>query len=80
MGREVASSAHAELSEEQVAVHVMARETRLKEIIANCEATWAQGLKRVYYHTDRTVATTSYTITKIHGGSDEKLSGNDALA
>tara|TARA_B110001452_G_scaffold266668_1_gene274158 strand:+ start:287 stop:2071 length:1785 start_codon:yes stop_codon:yes gene_type:complete len=28
----------------------------------------------------RPVTLTSYTITKIHGGSDEKLSGNDALA
>ena len=58
-----ASRQHAALRREQVAYHVMARETKLQAVIDDCEATWAGSLERVYYHSDREVARQSYTLS-----------------
>ena len=47
-----------------VAVHVMARETKLKTIVDDCEATWAADVPKVYYHADKAAASESYTISR----------------
>eukprot|EP00966_Prymnesium_polylepis_P185010 4287808-Prymnesium_polylepis.1 len=56
---------HFPLKPTQVSVHVMARETKLKQIVDDCEATWAREPPKVYYHSDRAAAAEAYTVS--HG-------------
>ena len=53
------------LSEEQVSVHVMARETQLEQIVNDCEGTWAANVSKVYYHVDA-IHTSIHTSTHLH--------------
>ena len=52
----MASEEHPQLQLAQIAVHVMARETKLTDVITSCESTWAASFPLVYYHADRGVA------------------------
>ncbi|KAL1507551.1 hypothetical protein AB1Y20_007171 [Prymnesium parvum] len=51
---------------EDVAIHVMARETHLKQIVNDCEATWAKDIPKacVYYHSDKAAAAESYAVSR----------------
>ena len=56
---------HADLRIGHIGVHVMARETKLNEVIASCESTWAGDFPFVYYHADRGVASSmGYSLSK----------------
>jgi len=57
----------------QVTVHVMARESNLREIVNTCEDTWARGLPRVYYHTDGPAAREAYAISDGRWGISANL-------
>jgi len=62
------------LEQAQVSVHVMARETRLEQIVQDCESTWALDAEKVYYHVDRFVAAESYsTISRGRWGISANL-------
>ena len=61
------------LSEEQVSVHVMARETQLEQIVNDCEGTWAANVSKVYYHVDKSVASEAYTISRGRWGISPNL-------
>ena len=45
-----------QLTLQNMAVHVMARENHLKEVVEACETTWAMAFPLVYYHVDKIVA------------------------
>lgn len=60
-----AATVRRDLSSDMVALHVMARETKLQGVIDDCEATWAGPLRRVYYHADRSVAQVSLVMPKL---------------
>ena len=74
------ASEHPELSDEQVAVHVMARETKLQGVIDDCEATWARPFRRVYYHADRSVAQQSHPISRGRYGVSRNFAKPTATA
>ena len=71
--REAEATASAILAPDEVAVHVMTRETKLQGVIEDCETTWARSLRRVYYHADRTVAQQTYAISRGRFGVSRNL-------
>ena len=58
-----------------ISLHVMARETKLTEIVADVEGTWGANVTKVYYHVDKQVAQASYTISRGRWGISPNLAG-----
>ena len=61
------------LRQRDVSVHVMARETKLPEIISDVEGTWGRNVSKVYFHVDKLVAQGSHSVSRGRWGVSENL-------
>lgn len=62
-----------ELKQADVSVHVMARESKLKEIVADVEGTWGRNFSKIYFHVDKMIALESYSVSRGRWGVSPNL-------